>query len=642
VNVDSIVTSNVTTSNLVDLSSSEVDYETIGTIPSVVPSNNIIPVNLDFAISTTNTYYQYSNVNLIDNYNVTVSSKTAFYYVDSNTCYGSGFSNQIISDYADNLVLVAGWSNQTGFFDVYNGGNIPITFQSEYPNEGVTVNPFTNSRMIFQGATADPPIDQQPITSNGLTPLYISTLYQNNTYFTQSATGTTFEIDLSSTDAEGNLATSLGTFGINANMTLNGNDLSEVRHLYVDNVYSATTDRIVFQNQIDVNSLDIQSVGTIYLDYFAPFSGDSISALSDFNMNNYSLSNVATLTANVIRPYNQTFIDFYGSQLSNVNQISVDYILPTEIDYVSFPSNGISTDFITAYINPYIGFNNDANLLANNIIDVNQISVDYITPNQNSQIDFQGTNLSNINYVYMDGIFCSVPNTTDLVEVRFMSYPDFGAGTPPFYFAYSFDSINFTPIAADWSAFPANQTIDTGNYDVINIGALQFYNGSSITETLYGGNNYLYLNNQTLVNGNFVILNGSANPTLTFDSGKQAFIDFYENFRISCNVDMMSNDLSNVNNLYAVDISAANINVSTINGQAPLNQIIQSGITTAGSTVTLPIAYSGTGSYGIQLTYTGVTDTRGYAPLASVINTVSEFSVWGNTGTSVFWTTIGV
>jgi hypothetical protein len=94
--------------------------------------------------------------------------------------------------------------------------------------------------------------------------------------------------------------------------------------------------------------------------------------------------------------------------------------------------------------------------------------------------------------------------------------------------------------------------------------------------------------------------------------------------------------------LYAVDISAANINVSTINGQAPLNQIIQSGITTAGSTVTLPIAYSGTGSYGIQLTYTGVTDTRGYAPLASVINTVSEFVIWGNTGTSVFWMTIGV
>ena len=97
-----------------------------------------------------------------------------------------------------------------------------------------------------------------------------------------------------------------------------------------------------------------------------------------------------------------------------------------------------------------------------------------------------------------------------------------------------------------------------------------------------------------------------------------------------------------MNNLYAVDISAANINVSTINGVVPVNQIIQSGITTAGSTVTLPIAYSGTLSYGIQLTYTGLIDTTGYAPLASVINTMSEFIVWGNTGTSVFWTTIGV
>ena len=558
VNVDSIVTSNVTTSNFVDLSSSEVDYAPIGTIPSiatVVPSNNVLTVNLDFTISSINTYYQYSNVFQIDNYDVTVSSLTAFYYVDSNTCYGSGFSNQIISDfgYADNLVLVAGWSNQTGFFDVYNGGNIPITFQSEYPNEGVMVNPFTNSRIIFQGATADPPIDQQPITSNGLTPFYVSSLYENNTYFTQSATGTTLEIDLSSTDAEGTSTTSLGTFAINANMTLNGNDLS------------------------------------------------------------------------------------------GVHQISVDYILPTEGDYVSFPSNGISTDFITAYTNAYIGFNKDANLLANNIIDVNQISVDYIVPNQNSQIDFQGTNLSNINYLYMDGFFCSVPDTTDFEEVRFVSYPDPGAGIPPFYFAYSSDSVTYTPIAADWSAFPASQVVDLGYNSLADVAAVNFFNGSSIAETLYGGNNYLYLNNQTLVNGNFVISNGLANPALTFDSGKQAYIDFYENFSISCNVDMMSNNISNVNNFYAVDISAANINVSTINGLplVPLNQIIQSGITTAGSTVTLPISYSSTGSYGIQLTYTGLTDTRGYAPLASVINTVSEFIVWGNTGTSVFWTTIG-
>jgi len=543
------------TSNQVVYSNTEIDYLPYPTtIVPQVPTDVYTPLDLSFAISSLTTSYQYSNVFLIDNYNITVSSTTAFYYADSNICYGGAFSNDIF-DYPsiDNLVIVAGWSNQTGFFDVYNGGNIiPITFQSEYPNEGVTINPYTNSRMIFQGQFADPPIDQEPITSDGLTPFYISTLYQNNTYLTQSGSNTLLEIDLTGIDVNGNPINGIGTLNINAN------------------------------------------------------------------------------------------VDLCGNNINSVTQLAVDYVLPNERDYVSFPSNGISTDFITAYTNPYIGFNNDLNMLANNIIDVTSISTDYIAPNANGGIDFQGTNLSNINYLYMDGLFCSIPDTSDFQEMRCISYPDPGAGIPPFYFAYSPDSINFTPIAADWSAFPAQQVVDLYYNSLANVAAINFYNGSSITETLYDGNNYLYLNNQSIVNGNFVIANGPANPMLTFDSGKQAFIDFYENFRISSNVDMMYNDISNVNNLFVSDISASNINVSTINGIVPFNQIIQSGITTAGSTVTLPTAYSGTGSYGIQLSYTGVTDTRGYAPLASVINTLSEFTVWGNTGTSVFWTTIGV
>lgn len=617
VNVDSIVTSNVTTSNFVDLSNSEVDYAPIGTIPSIpTPSNDVTPLNLDFAISSINTYYQYSNVNLIDDYNVTLSSGNAFYFVDSNTCYGSGFSNQIISDFADNLILVAGWSNSFGFFDVYNRGNIPITFQSEYPNEGVTVNPFTNSRMLFQGATADPPIDQQPITSNGLTPFYVSTLYENKTYFTQLVTGTTLEIDLSGTDVNNNPITGLGTFGINATLDLCGNNIQTVNQISVDNISTSTTGSTSFHNDIDMFDYNIN------------------------NVNQLSTDIIQAAYSSEVQFHNQ--VDLGNNLLSGVSQINVDYIVPNDIDYVSFPSNGISTDFITGYTNSYIGFNNDANLLANNIIDVNQISVDYITPNQNSQIDFQGTNLSNINNLYMDGFFCSVPDTTDFEEVRFISYPDPDGGAPPFYFAYSSDNINYTPIAADWSAFPASQVVDANSNNISNVAILQFIHGSQISETLYNGSNSILLNAQTVTNGNFVIVNDSENPTLTFDSGKQGFIDFYENFRISCNVDMMSNDISNVNNLYAIDISAANINVSTINGVVPVNQIIQSGITTAGSTVTLPIAYSGTLSYGIQLTYTGLIDTTGYAPLASVINTVSEFIVWGNTGTSVFWTTIGV
>ena len=388
--------------------------------------------------------------------------------------------------------------------------------------------------MIFQGATADPPIDQQPITSNGLTPFYVSSLYENNTYFTQSATGTTLEIDVSSIDVEGNPTTSLGTFSINANTNLNGNDLSGVRHLYVDNIGSATTTAVAFQNQIDMSALDIQSVGTIHLDYFTGYNGDRISALCDLDMNSYNILNCPILTANLIRPYNQTFIDFYSAMLSNIA------------------------------------------------------------------------------YTYSQGSWYSIPDTSDYQLVRSVAWPDIGSGVPPFYIAYSSNATDFTPIAADWSAFPASQLVNLSYNSLAGVAAVNFFNGASIAETLYGGNNYLYLNNQTIVNGNVVISNGLENPTLTFDSGKQAYIDFYENFRFSCNVDMSNNDISNINQLATKNLSLYNVscNVSGIVTCGSNNRIqysINSGVTENIANVNDIITYKGNQRFTTNKTVAGVT-----------------------------------
>ena len=538
------------TSNQVVYSNTEIDYLRYPTtIVPQVPTDVYTPLDLNFAISSLTTSYQYSNATTIDDYNVTVSSTTAFYYVDSNNCYGCAFSNDIV-DYPsiDNLVIVAGWSNQTGFFDVYNGGNIiPITFQSEYPNEGVTINPYTNSRTIFQGQFGDPPIYHEPITTDNLQPFYISTLYQNNTYLTQSGSNTLLEIDLTGIDVNGNPIGGQGTLQINGVVDMLGNNIENILNIYVsqinvDTIATNLSGIVSYNNTINMNYNNILNVNGLTLDNIYANTGTDVYFNNNVNFNNYGID--------------------------NCQAIRVDYIHANLNGTPVFP-DGMQVDTISAYVTGKTTFNTDIDMNDNYIQGVNFLNVDYITTNANSQIDFQGNTLT-------------------------------------------------------------------------SIFSLQLSHGSQILETLYGGTNSIFLDNQTVTNGNFVISNGLANPTLTFDSGKQAFIDFYENFRISSNVDMMYNDISNVGNLYATDISANNINVSTINGVVPCNQILQSGVTTAGSTVTLPIAYSGTGSYGIQLTYTGVTDTRGFASLASIINSVSEFTVWGNTGSSVFWMTIGI
>ena len=639
------------TSNQVVYSNTEIDYLPYPTtIVPQVPTDVYTPLDLSFAISSLTTSYQYSNVTLIDNYNVTVSSTTAFYYVDSNNCYGGAFSNQIISDYgyADNLVLVAGWSNQTGFFDVYNGGNIPITFQPEFALglSTIVIPSYTNLRATFLPGNEppidnDPPIHISPITSDGLTPIYLSSLYINSTYVTQSSGGTLLEIDIAGTDINGNPITGIGTLNINANVDLYGNNI------------------------VNVNSLSAQTVITDYLQ----------------SSNNHGIIVNGDLS-------------FQGYNINSVNQLAVDYILPNVGDYVTFPNNGISTDLISPYTNPYIGFNADIELSGYNVIGCTSISTDYITSNMNNGIDFQGTNLSNINYIstdsigpnvntginfqgtnlcninyistdsiapyannginfqgtnlsninylYMDGFFCSIPNTSNFEEVRFISYPDIGAGVPPFYFAYSPDSINFTPIAADWSAFKAYTYVDLNqnnisNVNIIGVDYIEANNNDVVTVLNPISVDYIKpnINGTVTINGTGIHIIGEANSNTVLIINGAIDVDYINpnsNSTVTISGEGLNVDYINPNSNSTV----------TINGAPYPN--MQWGISIGLGIVTLSPSYSDSNTYSIQLTYTAPPGAliAPNVPLYSFNVTSNGFSISGDSFYNVCWTTIGL
>ena len=277
---------------------SDVVYGT-GAPPPQPPSDLITPFSLEYAQSLSVSTYFYSNVTTIDNYNVTVVDGIAYYTVDVGNCYGCAFSNQIISDwgYASALVIVAGWYGSFGFFDVYNGGNIPITFQSEFYNElGPNAIPaYTNSRAIFQGADADPPILIEPITTAGLSVGTTNSSYINSTYVTQSPSETILTIDLSGSDAYGNPIGGEGTLGINASVDLRGNTIQGVAQLNTDSIVPAFHGSLNVGANVEMNYNNINDAQQISIDYISPSINGQVDFLGTNVVNINSLNSVGSI-----------------------------------------------------------------------------------------------------------------------------------------------------------------------------------------------------------------------------------------------------------------------------------------------------------------------------------------------------------
>ena len=342
---------------------------------------------------------------------------------------------------------------------------------------------------------------------------------------------------------------------------------------------------------------------------------------------------------------------YINPNVSFQQPILVDSISPYSGDYVSFPGNGISTDFITAYSNPYIGFNNDANLLANNIIDVNQISVDYITANSNtiigitSPLDLNYRNINNVSNISLDflsnnsnraiEVFSDfiIDGTLSVVNItNGLGYLDFSDNNlrniPRIDFNYAGNNggigITSNPFRTGSLLYISNADFTFANQNVYNAGS---YTGTNISTINISTS---VITSQEIYTKNL----GNNNPYAV-----QSII-------VNNDFNMGQNNISNANTLTTSNISTINIStaclftssltVSTINNS--IFPLIQYGSGTNNNTITLPKHYANT-NYQILLTQRG---SSAIIPLYSSNITTSNFYVGGSAGSYQFsWMTTG-
>jgi len=290
----------------------------------------------------------------------------------------------------------------------------------------------------------------------------------------------------------------------------------------------------------------------------------------------------------------------------------------------------LSNDFNTINLNANIFLGGDINLNYNNILNVNGLTLDNIYANTgtdvyfNNNVNFNNYGIDNCQAIRVDYIYANLN------------------GTPVFPDGLQVDTIGayVTGITTFNTGIDMN-TNSISNINNINPITIYFPNGSIINETNIGGSNYLQLSNQTVVQSNLIIVGGSSDPILYFNSGKTGSIDYYTDFKFSDNINLNSNTLYNVNAISSISISTgtlhtSSLTVSTINNSAfPL---IQFGSGTDNNTITLPKGYGNT-NYQILLTQRGAS---AIIPLYSSNITTSNFYVGGSVGSYQFsWMTMG-
>ena len=481
------------------------------------------------------------------------------------------------------------------------------------------------------------------------------------------------------------MSTILSSFTTN----LTGNAYNVIKNLATSNILAGN----IITSNITTSNFTTSNVRAnhIYTDYLSPNSNANISVTSDLQMNYNSLDNINTVTTDYLAATTNPEIVVDSSLQLNYNNI--ENVQTVFTDYIQNAENDL--------------------IIANSRIDMNYnwltgaelITADIITPVTTDHIDFSQTILSNINYVYTNGIWMGDPNTDQFEEVRFASYPS-SSLTPPFYVSYATAdnsaANNFTPVAADWSAFAAYQDVDMSNNNINNINGLttSFINVDYINTNITGyvdfvggnvqGINNLFASSVSSTYGNFdsisaftvygsinvyspMIMNGvyiTGLAYIQFQGGNAIAETNYggSNYLILANDTIVSSNLiilDGVNNptlifdsgkkgyidfysdfTFSSNINMSNNSISNVYNLATtrINNVVvpiqQYGKSTVGSTITLSPSYTNSTSYAINLTYTG-SYTSNYLPLYSSNVAAGSFTIQGTAGKSVYWTTIG-
>ena len=403
---------------------------------------------------------------------------------------------------------------------------------------------------------------------------------------------------------DGNDITSVGTLSAT---TLNGTDVN-ASTINADIYNSLNNAGITLGDDIYLNAhtlfggdyasiLNLLTISgtTLNITNILPYVGGAdIAVGTNFTMNNHDVSNVGTLYATNVHVDNLTSSIGSGIQL---------------YDSLYLNGNGLFGSGISAVYDM-------------NVISGYSLQIDSIFPytaggdiTLNTNFNMNGQNINNVNNLQLGGLYMSISDTALFYELRFDSL-SIGSGSPPYYLQYSPDNISFTPVASDWSVFPAYGTLDMAGYSISNADGIS--SNSITTNTIYS-------------------LSGGAFPYATV----QCDIVFGGSAGTG-----IGGSIFNLDTAYT-DFIRPNLNSTTSLGKFSTGSVqqpmIQSGSGNTGTTyyqVTFPTAYT-SNTYQVSLTYTQ--SPSGNTPIYVLdgSKTTTGFQVHGCPSQTFDWVSFG-
>jgi hypothetical protein len=211
---------------------------------------------------------------------------------------------------------------------------------------------------------------------------------------------------------------------------------------------------------IDTSNLQVNTISAKNTSNSNVYFNSSLTMASgkSINLNNNVILNGATVYTNYLTTDNITgksgstinfsgLLDMNGSSIYNANILRLVGTGAAQATLQFF-----DTDYATIGELKADG--------ANLVLDVtpNTFSVTSAMTNFNCDLDITQHNLSNVNFVRMNLSYYGIPDTSDFVNVRYYSG----------YMTYSYDEMEYIPIASDWCKFSASQDVDMGGNSITN------------------------------------------------------------------------------------------------------------------------------------------------------------------------------
>jgi hypothetical protein len=444
--------------------------------------------------------------------------------------------------------------------------------------------------------------------------------------------------------------------------------------IQTNNITSLDFTQISINNRLFMNSYDISGASAFTFLGLSPIypsgligSNNILVIQNNIDLSNNTIQNVNSITIDSITPNCNAWVVIDP-------ELRVDTINPNQRDYVGFPGNGISTDFLTANSNSYIGFNNDINLLANNIIDVNYIqfqggtgtsylsnSVDgYLEiANTNNQIHFQDP-------LYTDTIFANrtIVSFGSPINMTYVGISNVNNIVVDYLTPNSNRQVAITDggLSVDYIAPYSNRNVEIDSDLIVtgflNIDNIKPYNSNSITfisNVNLGNNSISNVNSYTgksistinistnsLISGNLTTIGLSTNQISTsVITASQVYTRNLGNNNpltlqsiiVNNDFNMGSNSISNATTITALNVSTNNISsgslfVNSMFGSiGTFNNLTGSNLKTTYITGTGGVNYKSDSIYP-QAPYTTRATTLGYqlagnAGVFTAVNTLT-------------------